>query len=133
MKGDKTMFGEIAMLTRLKRTATVTSDDYTQCAYLTTEDINDINHWYPHIFAGCRSKILQEYYTDKKMQFRRKMIQNVHFLKDLKDEIINEIICHLEVKRFAQGEVILKNGDVSSSIMFLREGNIQIKVNNQKS
>ena len=69
MKGDKTMFGEIAMLTKLKRTATVTSDDYTQCAYLDKDDINDINKWYPHIFQAAASKILQEYHTDKKMQF----------------------------------------------------------------
>ena len=67
------------------------------------------------------------------MQFRKKMIKNVHFLKNIKDEIVNEIICHLEVKRYAKGSVILKNGDVSSDLMFLREGQIDIKVNNQVS
>lgn len=58
------------------------------------------------------------------------MIRNMHYLRDLNDTIINEIICNLEVKRYAKGSVILKNGDVSNKLMFLRYGEIDIKVTN---
>jgi CRP-like cAMP-binding protein len=64
------------------------------------------------------------------MQFRKLMIRNMHYLRDLNDTIINEIICNLEVKRYAKGSVILKNGDVSNKLMFLRYGEIDIKVTN---
>jgi hypothetical protein len=46
------------------------------------------------------------------MTFRRLMIRNVHFLREMNDEIVNELICVMEVKRFSKGSVILKNGDV---------------------
>lgn len=41
------------------------------------------------------------------------MIRNLHYLRELDDEIINDMICSLEVKRFAQGTNILKSGDVT--------------------
>ena len=69
-------------------------------------------------------------YKDEKMNFRKLMIRNIHYLRELNDQIINEIICHLEVKRYAQGSIILKNGDVSNKLMFLRQGEIDIKVSN---
>ena len=36
---DGTVFGEVALLTKLKRTATIISDDYSNCAYLGKEDV----------------------------------------------------------------------------------------------
>lgn len=61
------------------------------------------------------------------------MIRNVHYLKTLNDDIINEIICKLESKRYAKGQVILKNGDVSNHLMFVRSGLIDIKVTTRVS
>ena len=40
------------------------------------------------------------------------MIKNVHYLNKLNDEIVNELICCLEVKRYAKDSVIVKSGDV---------------------
>lgn len=61
------------------------------------------------------------------------MIRNVHYLKTLNDDIINEIICKLESKRYAKGQIILKNGDVSNHLMFVRSGLIDIKVTTRVS
>ena len=62
------------------------------------------------------------------MEFRKLMIRNIHYLRELNDDIVNEIICNLEVKRYAEGSIILKNGDVSNKLMFVRSGEIDIKV-----
>lgn len=67
------------------------------------------------------------------MNFRKLMIRNIHYLKNLNENIIHEIICNLEVKRYAKGAIILKNGDVSNRLMFLRQGEIDIKVTNKVS
>lgn len=75
-------------------------------------------------------KTIMKEYVDEKMTFRRLMLRNLHYLRDLNDVIIDEIICHLEVKRYAKDSVILKNGDVSNKLMFLREGEIEVKVSN---
>lgn len=36
---DGVVFGEIALLTKLKRTATVVSKDYSNCAFLEKDDV----------------------------------------------------------------------------------------------
>ena len=48
------------------------------------------------------------------MTFRRLMLRNLHYLKNLSDEIINELICCMEVKRYAKDSIIIKSGDVSN-------------------
>lgn len=125
------IFGEVALLTKLKRTATIVSEEYSNCAYLNNDDIEQIEHNFPHIVKQFKNQIKD--YKDEIMNFRRLMVRNIHYLKDLNDTIINEIICHLEVKRYAQGSIILKNGDVSNKLMFLRKGEIDVKVTNQVS
>lgn len=109
---DGTIFGEIALLTKLKRTATVRSSDYTSCAYISRVDVKMMEENFPHIVQQIREKI--KGYSDAKMQFRRLMIRNLHYLSKLNDEIVNELICCMEVKRYAKGSIILKSGDVSS-------------------
>jgi len=84
----------------------VQSDDYTNCAYLNKEDVEQIQLNFPHIAKQFKDKIKE--YKDEKMNFRKLMIRNIHYLRELNDNIINEIICHLEVKRYAEGSIILK-------------------------
>ena len=59
------------------------------------------------------------------------MVKNLHYLHKLNDEIINELICCMEVKRFAKDSTILKSGDVSDRLTFLRHGEIEIFVTNK--
>jgi signal-transduction protein with cAMP-binding, CBS, and nucleotidyltransferase domain len=65
------------------------------------------------------------------MTFRKLMVKNLHYLNKLNDEIINELICCMEVKRFAKDSTILKSGDVSDFLTFLRHGEIEIFVTNK--
>jgi signal-transduction protein with cAMP-binding, CBS, and nucleotidyltransferase domain len=60
------------------------------------------------------------------MKFRKAMIRNLHYFRDLNDEIINAIMYKLDVKRYPKGQIILKNGDTSDRIMFLRLGEINV-------
>jgi len=40
---DGEMFGEVALLTKLKRTTNVVCEDYSNCACLNQEDVNQIH------------------------------------------------------------------------------------------
>ena len=124
---DGSLFGEVAMLTKQKRTATCVSEDYSNCARLNKEDIAELEANFPHIVR--KFKVQLKDYKDDNMNFRRQMIRNIYYLSDLNDVIIDEIICNLEVKRYNQGSIIIKNGEVSDKLMFLRHGEIDIKVN----
>ncbi|CDW82933.1 cyclic nucleotide-binding protein [Stylonychia lemnae] len=109
-------FGEVALLTKLKRTASLKSSEFTNCAYMNKDDLKTMEHYYPHIVQQFKDKIRE--YSDPKMHFRRLMIKNLHFLRNMSDEIVNEIICCLEVKRFSAGSDIIKIGDVSNGSAF---------------
>jgi len=115
---DGAIFGEVALLTNLKRTATVQATEHTSCAFLEKETVYQIQEHFPHIAAQLKEKIKD--YSDKKMEFRRQMLKNLHYLRNLDPEIINELLCCLEVKRFAKGSTILKSGDVTNWLSFVR-------------
>jgi CRP/FNR family cyclic AMP-dependent transcriptional regulator len=46
---DGSIFGEIALLTKLKRTATVKASNYSSCAYLARNEIKTLENHFPHI------------------------------------------------------------------------------------
>jgi len=114
------------MFTKLKRTATVISIEESTCAFMTREDIKIMDEHFPHISEQVRTKIGS--YQDNLTVFRRQMLRNLFYLRHLPNEIIDELICHLEVKRYAKGATILKNGDVAQHLKFLRKGRIDIFV-----
>jgi len=88
------------MFTKLKRTATITSNTYSNCAFLTNEDVLLIENNFPHIANEFRNDIIK--YNDDNMEFRRKMIRNLHYLRNMDDDIINMIISKLEVIRYSK-------------------------------
>ena len=56
------------------------------------------------------------------------MLRNLYYLRTLPDEVINELLCCLVVKRYSKGATIIKNGDVATHLSFLRQGEIDIYV-----
>lgn len=46
---DGMFFGEVALLTKLKRSATLKAADYSNCAFLTKKDIKGLERNFPHI------------------------------------------------------------------------------------
>ncbi len=46
---EGSFFGEIALLTKLKRTATLRSSDYTNCAFLNSADLDAMELHFAHI------------------------------------------------------------------------------------
>ena len=68
-------------------------------------------------------------YKDTHFEFRRAMLRNLYYLRNMPDEVINELINHLVVKRYAKGVPVIKSGDVSKHLYFIRQGEIEIYVN----
>lgn len=108
---DGGIFGEVALVTKLKRTATIKSYSYSSCAYLDKNGVKLLETHFPYMVQQLKEKIKD--YCDLRMHFRRSMLKNLHYFSRLSDDLINELICCMEVKRFAKGSVILKCGDVS--------------------
>ena len=89
-----------------------------KCAYLTRNDVKTLEKCFPHIVSIMRRNIC--HYEDATMVFRRQMLRNLYYLRTLPDEVINELLCCLVVKRYSKGATIIKNGDVATHLCFLR-------------
>ena len=119
-------FGEIALVTNLKRTATVKAADYTTLAYLTRENFMDIKREFPQVYLNFKYSIKN--YTDKDFEFRRSMIKNTPYFRNLDDEIVDEIVYLLKPNRYDPGTIIIKYGDITDKIHYLKQGEIDITV-----
>jgi CRP-like cAMP-binding protein len=62
---DGNLFGEVALFTKLKRTATIDSDQFSNCAYLNQEDVAEIEENFPHL--AVKFKVMINDYKDEKM------------------------------------------------------------------
>lgn len=58
---EGSIFGEVALLTKLKRTATVQSEGNCTCAFLCQDDVETLKENFPHIVKEFLQKILKDY------------------------------------------------------------------------
>lgn len=119
-------FGEIALVTNLKRTATVKAADHTTLAYLTRENFMDIKREFPQVYLNFKYNIKN--YTDKDFEFRRSMVKNTPYFRNLDDEIVDEIVYLLKPNRYDPDTIIIKYGDITDKIHYLKQGEIDITI-----
>ena len=89
----------------MKRTATVTTSEYSTISCLSRKSLYDSKEDYPIIyqkFAGNISK-----YEDFDFNFRKKMVKNVPPFRNLSDHIIKELVYLLSPKRYEAGQLIV--------------------------
>ena len=67
-------------------------------------------------------------YKDFDFVFRRKMIRNIPYFKNLSDEIVQDIITLMRPRRYEAGTTIVKRGDKLDCIMLLKTGLIDVFV-----
>lgn len=61
------------------------------------------------------------------------MIKNVPYLKNIDENLVEEILYSLKPKRYEAGTVIVKRGENVDHLMFLKVGEIQVEVPNKNS
>jgi len=119
-------FGEVALITNLKRTATVKSVDFCTLSTMSRDVLQQAKEEYPQIYLNFRNKIML--YDDFDMTFRRKMIKNIPYFQKLTDQVIEEIVYLMRPKRYEAGTIIVKRGDNIDSLMLLKSGRIHVEV-----
>ena len=119
-------FGEIALITNLKRTATVKSVDYTTVSYLTRSTFEDIQKEFPQVYLNFKNNIKN--YSDTDFEFRRSMVKNTPYFRHLNSEIIDEIVYLLRPNRYDPNTIIIKYGDITDKIYYLKQGEIDVTI-----
>ena len=120
-------FGEIAVLTKMKRTATVRAVDYSTISSLSSSAIQELETIFPTLVNKFRLGI-QQNYKDNDFKFKQLMIQSVPFFSNLGEDIVWDIISLMKSEKFDRGSKIVKRGDNVNKMYFLYEGIIQVQV-----
>lgn len=107
-------FGEVALVTCLKRSANVRANDFVYCMKLERKDYNILDSNFPHLVDEMKKRV-RENYSDSKMTFRRQAMANIPWLRFIDPEIVKQVLEQVEIQRYGEGGVILKKGHKSDS------------------
>lgn len=92
-KGDH--FGEIAMIYKCKRSATVYSSNYNTFARITKPRFREIVSEFPEYEVALKKNAIRSY-RDKKIQFVLRMIKRVEYLAKHDDEVLFDLMFSLQ-------------------------------------
>mmetsp|Transcript_25770 Transcript_25770/g.45381 ORF Transcript_25770/g.45381 Transcript_25770/m.45381 type:complete len:948 (-) Transcript_25770:2606-5449(-) len=130
--GDGAHFGEIGLLYKTLRTATVTSQDFSTVAQLMEEDFNEIVHQYPNIIDSMR-KLTEEYEDPWKLYLIENFVR-ANYFNYLPKSAIHELVYLCDVDWVKPGNYLFKPGDKANRAYLVTEGLLEISCTiNEKS
>lgn len=86
---ESDIFGEIAILTNLKRTCTVVANESCVLQALSRESIGQIQEMFPSIFQNVFDNMYD--YNDEDMVQRRQFLDNIPYLRGLGPKMLTQI------------------------------------------
>ena len=86
----------------------------------------EIRKEFPQVYLNFKTKMKK--YSDVDFNFRRSMVKNVPYFRSLDDSIIEEIVYLLKPHRYDFMTTIVKFGDITDKIHFLKEGEIDVTI-----
>ena len=96
-------FGEIAIVSNLKRTCSVTSSNYATLAVLSRSDIAEFRDLFTDTAYDMMNSMV-EGYNDEEMEERRMFIQNIPYFTAIQEEkLLTEIVLLIREEYFSMG------------------------------
>ena len=117
-------FGEVALLTNGRRTATVRALNYTTLAVLDKEEFDQVISLYPICRSVLRRGMFQ--YQDKYKRFLLRMLRRVPVFKGLRVRTEQELLYSLHPETIEEGEYILKPGQTNDRMWLLADGEVEV-------
>ena len=118
-KGDH--FGEIALIYKCKRSATVISSNYNTFAHLMLPAFREVISEFPE-YETCLKNNLIRTYRDKKIEFVLGMIKSVDYLGKHDDEVLFDLMFSLVPKTFEKFSKVLSEEQPVDVLSFIEEG-----------
>ena len=121
-------FGEIALMHKCKRSATVISSNYNTLATLIAPRFKEIMSEYPEYENSLRQHIITEYGDgkDPKITFLKRMIKQVPYLKNIENEILFDIMFCLKSQGFDKDTLVIAEEKVATSLYFIESGCLEV-------
>ncbi|CAI2367564.1 unnamed protein product [Moneuplotes crassus] len=130
-EGD--FFGEVALIKKCKRTASVISKNYTTLASFHENDFDSLIEEYPFIKQKMERKMIDEY-TDPWKKFVKKVLRNIDYLSYcVSDETIEEIVYLCEPITVSENTQLFRAGSNCNDIYIISDGQLEVSVHNSNT
>ena len=100
-------FGEIAIIYKCRRTATVQSMNYNTFAVMTPLAYRRLIQDFPE-YEVCLKMYIMSQYNDPRIKFVAEVIKRIDYMNDVPSDIFFDLCFSLEEKFFEKGQVVLE-------------------------
>ena len=123
VEGDH--FGEISLVYRCNRTASVVSRNYNTMARLGYANWREVVNEYPKYLKLLKKHLYR--YNDVKKQFFKQLICRVfYFAEGLTQDMFHDLIYKLVPKQYEKGQILLKEYSNANSLLFVEYGLVEV-------
>ena len=114
-------FGEISLIYKCKRSATVISSNYNTFARVWKHRFREIVSEFPE-YETCLKNNAIKNYRDKKIQFIMRMIKRVEYLQKHDDEVLFDLMFSLQPISFEKDSTVLAEESAANALYFIEDG-----------
>jgi CRP-like cAMP-binding protein len=117
-------FGEISMIYKCRRTATVILRNYNTMAKLEEARFRELVGEFPEYMKHLRMHM--QTYKDRMKKFMVQMAMRVPYITKVSADTMHDIIYSLKPKQYEKGTVLYKPEDDVTSVLFIQEGVVEL-------
>ena len=118
-------FGEISLMYKCKRSATVISSNYNTFAILKKPRFREVISEFPEYEKLLRDSAIKTY-RDSKIAFILQMLRRIEYLKDHSDEVLFDIMFSLVPKTFEKETMVLAEEQPADAVYFIETGEVEV-------
>ena len=126
MLRDGDIFGEVALLTNLKRTCTVVTTSTCIFQTLTRNDLDAINDEFPNLHSCFIDSM--EKYNDEDMMDKKCIVGNIPYLRGMTDSTLQRVVYLMKQQVYEKGEEILNCNMTNDHIVIIWDGKVQVRI-----
>ena len=117
-------FGEIAVLFKTSRTATVKSVEYTTLAVLSENKLNTLFMKFPNVKKSLLAGIIK--YKDPYKLFIERILNKLIYLQELDEKTLNKLAYSLPIFSCPVKSDLFNAGDICNSCFMILDGQVEI-------
>jgi len=119
-------FGEIQLIYKSHRSASVVSQNYNTLAKLSYRKFVNFVSEFPEFEKELIKHISQEYSEDTKNEFLKKTVRSVSYLAGADTYFLQKMIFSLKPTHVEEGDLVLAVGQKADAIIFVERGVIEV-------
>lgn len=121
-KGD--YFGEVALIYDLRRTASVTSQNYCTLGKLSLKTLHSILSNFPHFRKSLIERTHK--YDDSMKMFQVQALRKIEYLANSKRDTISTLAYRMKAEVLEKGAIIFKPQDISKCLFIIQDGLVEL-------